>query len=232
MMKQNIQNNLIKQWFKNFFIVSLWYTGITLIILTILTGRIYLGYNESINLVEAQQYVSIGVFMFVLGIVLPLCYMEQFTALGVTRVQQFKGILTAAFLDILTLVVANSVLGILTNLFQGQEIKVSYILRGIPANTMITLAFFLLGWIIALGFTYGRFITRFSSILLSILGINGIVWIWESNLKEPAFDLLSTASTMGGSWLFYFIKLGLVTVIGILLGFVAWKGMKELRFKC
>jgi hypothetical protein len=189
--------------YKRLGVPALWYTLVSSIggsLITFLVSR----FVDLDWLAVSRNYVVLAaplgprIFMLIIGIVMPLLYMENFVAAGITRGQFVRGMLAAAALLALSFTLFFALILPLVFRFPG---GMSGFIPALSGCVQMLWAF-LLGWIATVGFSFRRFVPAAASILTGsvLLSIAGGLWSGSGKwffgtlppLSEPAALIIIT----------------------------------------
>jgi hypothetical protein len=148
------------EWYKKLGSIALWYAGVSRLVWFILIC-LSLWAGESFNLLGPYLMSpdATNIFMLVIGIVLPLVWYEPFIALGVTRKQLCRGILLAALLISLSIAAFHTLINFIIMLSGVSKELFLNRIHSLFSDTICFMIYFMMGWIIAAGFGYRRFLT-------------------------------------------------------------------------
>lgn len=193
----NIQTelNVAKKWFKILGVVSLWYIAISAVCWPLVS--LLLAWLEEGEIIFTLPHLmtSTCTFIFVIGIVMPLIYTKYFLSLGVTRKQLARGMMIALAAISLAGAFLLAMISVVQQLAMSASFDLLNLFLSIALSFTLLFAFFLVGWVIAIGFGYGRIITAAPTILFAIVCFQGLnlvssVPLFGTTLMEPLINPL------------------------------------------
>lgn len=222
-MENRVSTKVAKDWFITIAYIGLWYAGIAAVVNIVL--KIASTFNlpgfKGTELLETASAISY-VFMLVLGIVLPLIYQKYYVSLGVTRKQIFQGMALAVVVFAVLIALVHAAIYLVTSLLDSSSINAHQIPLQLARDIILFIFYYLLGWLIASGFTYGRFATAAPTVVIGALATNGLSVL----LGDP----LVAANASSGP-LPEFAVFGIILVATALLAYVLLRVLRNLPFK-
>lgn len=185
-MKKRVSTRMAKDWFITIGYIGLWYVGIAIIV-NIVSKVVSMfdlpdfSGNELLQVSSAISYV----FMLVIGIVLPLVYQKYYVSLGITRRQMTQGMLLALLAFAFLFALAHAAIYLLLSLAGSAPVNPGAIPLQWARDFILFIFYYLVGWLIAWGFTYARFITAAPAILIGVLAVQGASFL----LGDPLIAL-------------------------------------------
>lgn len=212
-----------KEWFLTLGHIALWYAAIVIIVNIVMKVVSFYNLpgfngNELFNVASAMSYI----FMLVIGIVLPLMYQKYYVSLGVPRRQMTLGMLLGVV--ILACIMAAAHAGIYAGLaaLGDPTINSEHILLQLIRDIVLLVFYYLLGWLICWGFTWGRFVTAASSILVGVLVTNGATRL----LGDPVVVMGAASGPLPE-----YAVMGILTLATVVLALVLITLMKRVPIK-
>lgn len=223
-MNARISTQVAKEWFIHLGVIGLWYVGI-LIILSIGAELILrLGFIDPIDVNIGGLFGSFSqstaIVMLVSGIVLPLIYQKYYISLGVTRTQMSQGMLLGVVAFSLVAALVHLCLNLVYVLLEGVTAAAGDFLLLTLSYVVMFVIFYSLGWLIAWGFTYGRFYTAGASIIIGIIAIN--VFNWTYGTRSLSITVENSPSLAG---------IGILVLIAMALLFVLFALIRRISIK-
>lgn len=182
-MEKRVTPHIAKDWLFKLGYIALWYFFIFIIVNVVVELVSWLNLpnfkgSELLEISSASSYI----FMLVLGIVMPLIYHKYYIALGVTRRQMTQGMLLGVLGLSLFIALVNIALYLAAPLLNQSVFSAQQIPAQFVRDLVLLTFFYLIGWLIALGFSYGRFITAAPSIVVGVIALNGVAWLFGDSL--------------------------------------------------
>lgn len=203
-MNRRVETQVARSWFRTLATTGLWYIAIAIIVYLVLQVISALGIGGfkddfSVDIVPYATYI----FMLVVGIIFSLTYQKYYIAMGVTRTQLVQGILLAlgGFALVATLVHVGIYLAL--NYTGALHLELSMLPLQALVDFALFVFYYLLGWLVAWGFMWGRFVTAAPCLIVGIVALNGMNWL------------------VGGSPLFSMARSGIPEGIGLLIAALA-----------
>lgn len=175
------------KWFRLIGYTGIWYMVIALPVqigLRLLLN--FLGEDGDEGVMFLFSSLSTCIFLFVIGIVMPLIYSKHYLAMGVTRKQMARGMLMAAVGLALVATVVHALVNLMGALTGYLPLDASAIPLQMAIDLFSFITFYLAGWVVAIGFGYKRFLTAAGSILVAgaLFQVSnyliGVPYVWDA----------------------------------------------------
>lgn len=176
--------SLAKDWFKKLGVVLVWYAVVFSIICFIIfaVSALFPTLFKSNDSFEFfTSWSSIALFMLILGIIMPLIYTKFYISLGISRKTLLRGMMIGLIMLAVIASFAQIILMAIGYFIASTPISFIELLSQMPLGFLFLVAFYLIGWIIALGFSYKRFITAAPIIILAIVLGSGLGMVAPQN---------------------------------------------------
>ena len=159
-----------------------WLKTMGRICLSVLGGALIIYIYQLLQGDVSQEINSAGLILFlnsftarllflILGIVLPLRYTKRYISLGVTRTQFFCGMVIAVFAIALMLALFFALAFPLNAWFGTESPSFDYIFRQFLIDSIIFALYYLLGLLVAVGFSCRNFFTASVGLILAYAGL-------------------------------------------------------------